>query len=317
MIITRVPLRMSFVGGGTDLKVFYEKDYGEVLSTTINQYIYITVKKQTKLVPDKFRIGYSKTENVNQVADIEHPIVREILGFLKINFPLEIKVMADIPARTGLGSSSSFTVGLLHALHALRGESISPYRLAEEAGYIELNCLKRAIGKQDHYAAAFGGLNKIKFMPDESVIVSPILCPRTIRENFFNHLALFYTFKTRDAESILKGQQRDTAGKWEILKEIRDSVHRFESILEGNGNFKDLGKILEESWQKKKTLHAEISNESIDKFYQKAKKIGALGGKLLGAGGGGFLLFVIPPAKQGVLEKELKGMLKVDVKYEP
>jgi len=317
MIISRVPFRMSFVGGGTDLKAFYEHQYGAVLSTAINKYIYITIKKQSELFPDRYRISYSKTENVNSVNEIEHPIIKEAFKMLEIDEPLEVSVIADIPAKTGLGSSSSFTVGLLHALHVVKGEFVSPEQLAEEAIEIEVVRLARPMGKQDHYAAAFGGMNEIRFMPDESTIVSPVVCHKDMREKFFGHLMAFYTFQTRDSHSILKEQTENTVNKMDVLKEMRDMVTPFRKVLEESGSVEGLGRVLDIAWQRKKTLQGKISNSQIDTLYEAAKGAGAIGGKLLGAGGGGFLLMVVPPEKRESVESVMYGAMELDFTYEP
>lgn len=317
MIISRVPFRISFVGGGTDLKAFYEHEYGVVLSTTINKYIYITVKKQSKLMPNKFRISYFQTENVDQIDDIQHPIVRETLKYLELDDPLEITVFADIPAKTGLGSSSSFTVGLLHALHTVKGEAVSPDQLAEEAAHIEIDVLQRPIGKQDHYAPAFGGINEIKFMPNDSVIVNPVICSPQMRRYFFDHLMVFYTYQTRDSHSILAEQKQNTIYKLGTLRAMKNMVAEFKTILEQGQKIERLGELLDEAWEKKKTLQGSISNGPIDILYDNAKRAGATGGKLLGAGGGGFLLFWVPPDRREAVEKTMPGTMKLRFDYEP
>ena len=317
MIISRTPFRISFVGGGTDLQSFY-KDYGgAVVSTAINKYIYITVKKQNELHPHKIRISYSTTENVERVEDITHPIVREVLKFLEIDHPIEITSIADIPARTGLGSSSSFTVGLLNALHALKGEHISSKKLAEEACHIEIEKLGRPIGKQDQYAAAFGGMNHIKFNQNGSVFVSPIVCKEEIRDKLFKNFMVFYTGISRDASEILKEQVKQKEKNVNLLNELRDMVAEFVETLESGENLERVGKILHMSWMRKKQLTSDISNQKIDEYYKIALDAGALGGKILGAGGGGFLLLYADEEKQDKIRKSFKELIELDFDYEP
>ncbi|MDP2624950.1 MAG: GHMP kinase, partial [Candidatus Peregrinibacteria bacterium] len=213
--------------------------------------------------------------------------------------------------------SSSFTVGLLHALHVVKGEFVSPEQLAEEAIEIEVVRLARPMGKQDHYAAAFGGMNEILFMPDESTIVNLVVCHKDMREKFFGHLMAFYTFQTRDSHSILKEQTENTVNKMDVLKEMRDMVTPFRKVLEESGSVEELGRVLDTAWQRKKTLQGKISNSQIDTLYEAAKGAGAIGGKLLGAGGGGFLLMVVPPEKRESVESVMHGAMELDFTYEP
>jgi len=291
MIISRTPFRISFVGGGTDLKEFYHNEVGMVLSTSINKYVYVTVKEQNDLHNYKMRLSYSEVEHINEIKKIEHPIIKEVLLFLDIDEPLEITTMADVPAKTGLGSSSTFTVGLLNALHAYKGETLSKKELAEEAAHIEINLLNRPIGKQDHYAAAFGGLNKISFMSNEEVNVQPISITNKRKEKLFNNLLLFYTNITRDSSSVLNEQKKHTKDKMEFLLAMRDQVPKLDQILsDDSADLNNFGLFLDEGWQKKKELSSNISSEEIDRYYRLALEAGASGGKICGAGGGGFLM---------------------------
>ncbi len=317
MIITQTPFRVSFVGGGTDLKEYYKDGHGAVVSTTIRKYIYVTAKKQNRLHPHRIRVSYSKTENVTRVDEIEHPIVREALKFLSIDEPLEINVIADVPARTGLGSSSTFTVGLLHALHALKEEHVSRRQLAEEACHIEIDVLGRPIGKQDHYAAAFGGLNYIRFNSDESVLVDPVIVNRHTRERFFGNLMMFYTGMTRDSHSILAKQKSATAGKMDLLHSMKDMTIEAKGILEEGSDLDKFGSLLDRAWKQKSRMVEEISNKDIESHYQVAKKAGAIGGKLLGAGGGGFWLFYVPAEKQDKVRTALGELVELEMQYEP
>ena len=315
MIISRTPFRISFVGGGTDLRGFYSKEYGQVLSTTIDKYIYIAVKRQTEIASFKYRVNWSKVEFKQRIDEIEHPIVREALRMLEIDFPCEITTFADIPAESGLGSSSSFTVGLLNALYALKEKMVSKEKLAKQAAEIEMDILKRNIGKQDHYAAAYGGLNVITFNPDESVNVNPIIKKSYSLKELSNKLLLFFTRQTRDANEILKFQTEVIADKYETLKNMRDLVPDLKkSILQED--FDNFGRLLHENWLLKKSITAQISNEKIDECYQKALDSGALGGKILGAGGGGFLCFYADKKYQQRIKNNLYSLYYLDFNFE-
>ena len=295
MIITRTPFRVSFAGGGTDLREFYSQEPGRVISTSINRYIYVVIKRQLGIVESKYRINWSQVEFKDQIEDIEHPIVREALKFFKINFPIEITTFSDIPGQTGLGSSSSFAVGLVNALHALRGEMVTKHTLASEAAHIEVDVLGRAMGKQDHFAAAYGNLNVFTFNPDESVTVEPVLYRPEIKKAIESNLLLFYMKTKRDASNILKTQQKETQNKLNSLRELQDLVVPLRDIFSNSsGNeLNKFGELLDKGWKIKRELTDKISSDEIDNYYQKAKDSGAIGGKLLGAGGGGFLLLYV------------------------
>ena len=315
MIISRTPFRISFVGGGTDLRAFYKKEFGQVLSTTIDKYIYVAVKKQSDIAEYKYRINWSKVEFKQKIRDIEHPIIREALLLLKIDFPLEVTTFADIPAKSGLGSSSSFSVGLINALLALKGESVSKEKLAELGAKIEVDILKRNMGKQDHYAAAFGGLNIISFFSDESVEIKSLENKNFNTTILSDNLLLFFTGQTRDASKILASQSKNTLSKFETLKSMRNLVPRLEKAYLSS-KFDLFGEYLHQNWLMKKTLTNKVSNTSIDVFYERALKAGAVGGKLLGAGGGGFICFYVKKEnKQNVIDclPELK---HVDFNFE-
>lgn len=315
MIIVRAPFRVSFVGGGTDIAEFYRRERGAVVSTTIDKYVYITVNPNIGLHPYKYRIAYSVTENVNTIDEIQHPIVREALRLLEIDRPLEITNVADLPARAGLGSSSGFAVALLHALHALKGEQVTTRQLAEEAYHIEAEVLKRPVGKQDHYAIAYGGFNHIQFMPDESVHVDPVQCSRQTKAQLAGSLMMFFTGVTRDASVILKEQTENTGKKMAVLRSMRDMTEKALEILR-NGDVRLFGELLHAGWTAKKTLADTISSATIDASYASALDAGAVGGKLLGAGGGGFLLlYAEKPAQEGV-RKALKGLLELSFTFD-
>ena len=308
---------MSFVGGGSDLPVFYRKFGGAVVSTAINQFVYITVNKK---FDEKIRVSYSKTEEAGAVDRIKHPLVREAMKLLKIDGGMEITSVADIPGRgSGLGSSSSFTVGLLHALHAYAERYASAEQLAREACEIEIERCGEPIGKQDQYAAAFGGLNFIQFHEDDSVSVEPILCKRETLREIQDNILVFYTGITRSASDVLKHQQSAVASekkKQSVMRKMVALAEQMKSELQRNraGAF---GEIIHEGWLLKKSLTSGISTDAIDDWYAKARKAGAVGGKLLGAGAGGFLMFYAPPEKHEAITQSLGKLRRMDFCFEP
>ena len=290
MIISRTPFRVSLVGGGTDLPEFYRAHgHGAVLSMSICQYMYIVIHPYFH---DKIRIKYARTEDVERLEDIEHPIVRECLQRLGVEVGVEIASFADVASGTGLGSSSSFTVGLLHALYAYKGMEVSPQQLAEEACDIEINVLQEPIGKQDQYAAAFGGLNKIIFNHDETVQVQPLALPADTRQALQDQLALYYVGGSRRASQVLAEQKANLTNKpavREAMLRMRELVNPLADGL-ARGDTQALGKGLHQAWMEKRELASLMSNSHIDDLYSRARESGASGGKLLGAGGTGFLL---------------------------
>lgn len=316
MIITRTPLRVSFVGGGTDLRAYYQNETGRVLSTGINKYLYVFVKKQLGIVEKKYRINWSQTEFKDHINDIDHPIVREVLRKYEIDYPIEITTVADIPAGTGLGSSSSFAVGLIHAICAMEGIQMTKSELASIAAEIELDILKRNMGKQDHFAAAYGDLNIISFLKDESVEVEPVIYSKRKIEELESNLILFYTYMQRDASEILKTQTDETINKLEVLTKMKDLVSPLSKSIMKDGDIDDFGRLLHENWILKKSLTAEISNDMITQYYEKGISAGALGGKLLGAGGGGFLLFYVKKEKREGLISKLSDLYPLDFKID-
>lgn len=316
MIISRTPFRISFVGGGTDLRSFYTEEPGQVLSTSIDKYIYVVVKKQVGIVEYKYRVNWSKVEFCNNIEDIEHPIVREALNLFEIDFPIEITTFSDIPGSTGLGSSSAFCVGLVHALHALKGKHATKHVLASEAGSIEVDILKRTMGKQDHFASAYGNLNIFTFNSDESITVEPVFYSREVRDELESNLMLFYTEIKRDASEVLESQNDATQDKRSVLGKMRDLVRPLRDVLSGNQDMRKFGEILHEGWLLKKSITNDISNSIIDSYYEKALEAGAVGGKLLGAGGGGFLLLYVEPENQVNVTDALKDLFCLDVKLD-
>jgi D-glycero-alpha-D-manno-heptose-7-phosphate kinase len=316
IVVTRTPLRVSFAGGGTDLPGFYERDHGAVFSTAIDKYIYVTVKRHSELFTP-IRLNYSETEQVNTVAEIKNNIARECLRLLKIEPPIYISTVGDMPASTGLAGSSAFAVGLLNALHAYRGEHVSAGQLAEEACHIEINVLKEPIGKQDQYAAAFGGLNYFRFNPNGSVSVEHARVRPGFMDALFDHVLMFWTGLQRDASSVLAEQSKNISAKFDYLEKIRGHAHQIRSLAE-SGAFDPgaFGKILHESWALKRQLASGISSNVIDTHYEAALKAGAEGGKICGAGAGGFLLFIVRPEKQNAVRQALSKLLEVPVRHE-
>ena len=316
MIISRTPFRMSFVGGGTDLELYYAKEDGMVLSTSIDKYIYVVVKRQVAIVEYKYRINWSTVEFKNRIEDIEHPIVREALKLMEIDFPIEITTFADIPASTGLGSSSAFAVGLLHALYALKGQMVKKGELAAMACKIEIDILGRKIGKQDHYAAAYGNLNIITFHNDQTVSVDPVFYKDVVRDAIQERLMLFYTEIKRNASDVLSVQHESMDKKHQVLTEMKNLVPQLGEVINELRELDDFGHILHRGWLLKKSISKEISSSNIDEFYQKAMEAGALGGKLLGAGGGGFLLFYVNPKNQEAVKEALSNFYQLPFKFE-
>lgn len=313
MIITKTPFRISFCGGGSDMADFYREYGGCVLSTSINRYMYITMhpyfdKKKTA-------VKYSKTEIVEDIADIDHSIFKYVLNEKNIS-GVEIVSTADVPSGTGLGSSSSFTVGLLHTLYCYKGKYVSKARLAEEACVIEIDKLGNPIGKQDQYAAAFGGLNYISFHKDDTVSVEPVVTKSETLKKLEDNLVMFYTGITHNANKILTQQKRNlnVPTTKDNLVQMCGLAKQMKHALENN-ELSDFGNILNEGWRRKKELSGNISNPKIDEWYKIALSNGALGGKLLGAGGGGFLLFYCPSDRQEKLEYAL-GLQRFDFSFE-
>jgi D-glycero-alpha-D-manno-heptose-7-phosphate kinase len=305
MIITQTPLRISFAGGGTDLKEFYRREGGAVVSTAIDKYIYVVIKERFDA---KIRVGYTKTEMVDSIDEIQHELVREALRKTGIGKGVEIATMADIPSEgSGLGSSSTVTVGLLNAMYAYLGEIRTAAQLAQEACEIEIDILKKPIGKQDQYIAAFGGVRLIEFRPDDSVNVEAVPLEQTKRNRLSESLLLFYTGVTRKADVILSEQRDKIQDTAPILTQMRQQAYDVYECLSA-GDITRLGMILHEAWEHKKKLAGKISNPEIDKLYESARSAGALGGKVTGAGGGGFFLVACPPGKQEGLRGALRGM---------
>jgi D-glycero-alpha-D-manno-heptose-7-phosphate kinase len=312
MIITSTPLRISFFGGGTDYPVWYRERGGAVLATTINKCCYITCRWLPPFFEFHSRISYSRVENVNNNITIDHPSVRGCLEFLGIDEGVEIHHVADLPARTGLGTSSAFTVGLLLGLYALKNQMRDKHALAAEAIHVEQELLKEAVGAQDQVSAAYGGFNRINFNQDGSIDVNRILMAPSRLEELQQHLALYFTGFSRTASEVAKEQIKVTPHRKRELEAMHQMVNEAEAIVTNpNRPISEFGKMLHESWKLKRTLTQNITNSSIDEIYEAGLSAGALGGKLLGAGGGGFMLFFVPHERREALRKRLQKLLCV------
>jgi D-glycero-alpha-D-manno-heptose-7-phosphate kinase len=312
VIITRTPLRISFAGGGTDLPTFYRQyGGGAVVSAAIDRYIHVIVN--TKF--DKsIRVAYSQTENVGRLGDLQHGLVREAMRAAGVHEQLEIHTIADIPSEgTGLGSSSTLTVGLLNALYAFRGNLRNPGELAAEACQIEIDTLGGTVGKQDQYIAAYGGVQHFEFRADESVRANPIPLTPAERDALSDHISLFYTGVTRKAEGILKDQDSRTTQNKDTLLRMRDQATEARQALLDR-NWEALGRLLDEGWRLKRSLSSGISNPEIDGWFAAAKAAGAYGGKITGAGGGGFLFLVHPPERSRQIASALSSLQRVPVR---
>lgn len=315
MIISQTPLRVSFLGGGSDLPSYYRRNGGAVLSTAIEQSVYVTVSRK---FDNAVRVSYSRTEEVAHASDIEHPLVRESLALLEIEGGIEITSVADIPARgTGLGSSSAFTVGLLNALHAYCGRHATAANLARESCFIEIERCGEPIGKQDQYAAAFGGFNFIRFHPDDSVEVNKIICPQALVSDLQARLIYFYTGVTRSASALLREQSADVAAPG-AKSDLTGALVRLAEVAYSDlckGNLDSLGPLLHEAWRTKKQLASGVTTNKIDEAYQAAINAGAEGGKLLGAGGGGFLMFLAPPERHDSIRRALHPLRETPFRF--
>ncbi len=314
MIISRAPLRISFVGGGSDIPAFYRKHGGAVLSTAIEKYVFVTLNKK---FDNGIRVAYSRTEEVALVNEIEHNLVRAAMNMVHPGGGVEITTIADIPSRgTGLGSSSTFSVALLHALHAFNGRYVSQHRLAEEACRVEIDICGEPIGKQDQYAAAYGGFNLIEFHEDDTVDVTPVICKRSTIATLQSHMILLYTGITRSASQLLKQQSADVdadRNKTGMLKRMVELTRDMRDELQSD-SLANFGEILHENWELKKGLTAGISTSDIDDSYELARKHGAIGGKILGAGAGGFLLLFAPPERHDAICHALRQLRPIEFK---
>lgn len=317
IVIVRTPMRISFFGGGTDYPDYYLREGGQVLATSIDKYSYITLNPLTQLVDQKYRISYSRHEGVNEIDEIQHPAVRAVLKHYGVTHGINLNYTSDLPARTGLGSSSCFTVSLVHALHAFFGQAMSREKMAEEAIHIEQKVIGENVGSQDQYMSAMGGLRHVRFERDGS-IHSQILAMRPERKaELEGNLMLLYTNIRRFAHEVLDEQVASTKKKTldSDLKELSAFVDRGRDILQSGKSLDEFGELLHEGWLVKKKLSSKITNPAIDEAYETARTTGALGGKLLGAGGGGFLLLYVPKEKQQAVRDAL-GLYAINFKLD-
>ncbi|MDD6135469.1 MAG: kinase [Selenomonadaceae bacterium] len=315
MIITKTPFRMSFFGGGTDMKEFYEQYGGAVLSTTFDKYCYVTVRHLPRFFDYTSEFAYANIERVKEVEEIKHPLIRNLMKFKDMH-EIRLSYEADLPARTGLGTSSSFAVGMLNAFYGMKGKRVDKRRLADEAIYAERVLCKEAGGIQDQIAAAFGGLNRID-MTKGGYKVTPVIISNQRKREFNDNLMLFFTGFSRFSSDIQKGTKKNLADKTKQLLEMKALVDQAEDILtDAHSDLNEFGRLLDYTWRLKRGISDTISTDSIDAIYDRALKAGATGGKLLGAGGGGFLLFYVEQDKQASVMKALQDLLYVPFQFE-
>lgn len=317
MIITRTPLRISFFGGGTDLPDFYRKYGGEVISTTIDKYLYINCRHMPPFWDHKHRFVYgSNTELPSELDEIDHPAIREVLRFLKIDYGVDMHYNTDIPARSGIGSSSSFTVGLLNALNGLNGKIKSKYELTKESIYVEQEMIKEPVGSQDQTAAAYGGFNHIIFRQDGEIEVHPITISQERITELNKHLLLVFTGFQRYSKDIEKKKIDNIGNKIDNLLDMKRYVSQSLDILDSGVDICEFGALLNDTWKQKRGLSENVSDERIDGLYDRGIANGAIGGKLLGAGGGGFMLFFVKPEDRKRLKESIHDFLCVPFKFE-
>jgi len=316
MIISRTPFRISFFGGGTDYPAWYRQNGGRVLACAINKYCYITCRHLPPFFEHRFRVVYSKIEDRFEVGDIVHPAVREVLRYLGIEHGLEIHHDGDLPARSGIGSSSSFAVGLLNAVHALKGHMPTRQELARQAIHIEQDILREAVGSQDQVMAAHGGFNLVEFLRNDEIVVTPVTLHADQVREFNSHLMLFFTGISRTASEVAKTYVEDLAAKERLLREMAAMVDEALSILRNGADLVEFGRLLHRGWVAKRSLDGRISTPHIDEIYESARSAGALGGKLIGAGGGGFMLIFARPADQPRVRDRLNRLIHVPFKFD-
>lgn len=313
MVITRTPLRVSFFGGGTDYPAYFKRNGGAVLSTSIDKFVYVTVTRLGSLFDHKFRVAYSKTELVKTAPEIQHPSVKACLSHLGMKDGLEISVTTDLPARTGLGSSSSFTVGLLNGLHSLQGRLVEKSALATEAIHVEQNVIGERVGNQDQVAAAVGGLNFITFRQDGSFLAEPLPVSSARKQSLFDHIFLVYTGISRFADDVLHEQCANVESRLAELEKIKELAHQARKLVcDDRVPLEDFGSLLHDTWLLKKKLSSCISNNVVERIYETSREAGAIGGKLLGAGAGGFLLVFAKPENHTAIKSALADFQTVE-----
>ncbi len=316
MIISRTPFRVSFFGGGTDYPVWYREHGGAVLATSINRYCYLSCRYLPPFFEHRSRIVWSQIERVSSNDKIEHPVVRAVLDLMQMPEGLEIHHDGDLPSRTGLGSSSAFTVGLLHALHALKGQMLSKMDMAKAAVHVEQVLLKEAVGVQDQISTAFGGFNRVDINPDDSFTVRPMTLPPGRLNELQSHILMFYTGVSRLSSEVAKESIAQIPNKTNDLHRTRAMVDEASDILVRGGDILDFGRLLHDAWQIKRSLSAKVAPEFVDDIYTKARAAGAVGGKLLGAGGGGFMIFFASPERHQAIIEALNHLLLVPIEFE-
>ncbi len=317
MIISRTPYRLSFFGGGTDYPQWYRQHGGAVLATTIDKYCYITCRYLPPFFEHRSRIVWSRIETVKEPHEIQHPAVKACLQHLHETRGVELHHDGDLPARSGIGSSSTFTVGLLNALNALHGKMISRERLAREAIHVEQNVIREVVGSQDQVSAAYGGLNRIEFKSDESFVVTPVALTAKRRKLLESHMLLFFTGISRTAAQVASSYVADISQCSEQLTRLQEMVDPAMAIITGESDITAFGELLHEAWLVKRSLSAQVSTPFIDSLYERARKAGAIGGKVAGAGGGGFMLLFAPPEEHDRIRFELSDCLHVPFEFEP
>ena len=317
MIITKTPYRVSFFGGGTDFPLWFREHGGRVISTSINKYCYITCRRKPAFFPHKHRFVYSEIEDVNDISATRHPAIKGVLEWMQWTDGLEIHHDGDLPARSGLGSSSAFTVGLLQAMHRLNNITLSADELAKQAIHVEQKVINEVVGCQDQIAVAYGGFNRIDFNRDETFSVTPISIDASRLADLQNHLLLFFTGFSRFASEIESSKLVNFSQKSDSLQRMMDMVMEAEDLLKNNNrDLQQFGWMLQEAWEYKKSLSSIVSTSAIDEIYNRAIASGALGGKILGAGGGGFILFFVPPEKQSAVRNSLAELIEVPFSFE-
>jgi D-glycero-alpha-D-manno-heptose-7-phosphate kinase len=316
MVISRTPYRISFFGGGTDYPAWYRENGGAVLGTAIDKYCFITCRYLPPFFEHRLRVVYSKIENCQRVADIQHPVVRAVLGMLRFERGLEIHHDGDLPARSGMGSSSAFTVGLLQAMYGLLGRLTSQRQLAAEAIHVEQDLIGETVGAQDQVFASFGGFNRLEFKPDDSFRVEPLTLAKNRLEELNGSLMLFYTGLRRTASEVAASYVTDIGARTKQLTRMRQMVDEGMEILAAHDSLDAFGELLDEAWRLKRSLSGVVSNTQVDDIYAEARRAGARGGKLLGAGGGGFVLFYVPPACREQVKERLRGLLWVPFQFD-
>jgi D-glycero-alpha-D-manno-heptose-7-phosphate kinase len=317
VVLTRTPLRVSFAGGGTDLAAYYDIEPGAVFSSTIDKYVYVTVKRHGPVFDEKVRLNYSVSESVSEIDAIRNDIARECLQFLEIEPPIYVSIVSDLPDSSGLGGSSAFAVGLLHALHTYRGERVTAAQLADEASQVEIDLLGQPIGRQDQYAAAFGGLNLFSFRSGDHVTVEPHRGLNGSVNRLFEHLLMLWSGHQRRSSSVLLEQREHTHEHLDSLRRMRDQAYELQTLMSvAEPDLERFGSILDQGWELKRGLASTVSNPEIDAWYAAGREAGAAGGKLCGAGSGGFLLFLAEPDNQDRVLAAVPSLRRVPVRYE-